>query len=264
MATNIGKTKFIIFRAKNKKINTDELNVVYNANDLNAEQNPDLIYPLERYHNNHVNKSCRQYKLLGIYLDEYLNLDYHVDYVCNKMNKSLYCIKQAKNNLSQHALRSLYYALIHSHLTYCPIILSCTNKTNINRILKVQKKAIRIITNSNYNDHTAPLFQSLCILPFDKIIEQAKLLFMHSVEFNYAPSTFNNTWTKNNERNMEIELRNNDEYVLPHPRIEFFKKIPLYSLPAAWNAAGTLRFYHNRITFKIALKDKLLSEIDTT
>jgi hypothetical protein len=52
--------------------------------------------------------------------------------------------------------------------------------------------------------------------------------------------------------------------VLPHPRIEFFKKIPLYSLPAAWNAAGTLRFYHNRITFKIALKDKLLSEIDTT
>jgi hypothetical protein len=43
-----------------------------------------------------------------------------------------------------------------------------------------------------------------------------------------------------------------------------FKKIPLYSLPAAWNAADTLRFYQNRITFKIALKDKLLSEIDTT
>jgi hypothetical protein len=87
---------------------------------------------------------------------------------------------------------------------------------------------------------------------------------MHSVEFNYAPSTFNNTWTKNNERKIEIELQNNDEYVLPHPRIEFFKKNLLYSLPAAWNAAGTLRFYHNRITFKIALKDKLLSEIKTT
>jgi hypothetical protein len=64
---------------------------------------------------------------------------------------------------------------VHSHLTYCPIIMSCTSKSNINRILKVQKKAIRIITNSNYNEHTAQLFRNLNILPFDKIIEQANI-----------------------------------------------------------------------------------------
>jgi hypothetical protein len=101
------------------------------------------------FHNNHDDKKCRQYKLLGIYLDEYLSLDYHVDTVCNKMNRSLYCIKQAKNNFSTHALKSLSFALVHTHLTYCPIIMRCTSKSNINRILKVQKKAIRIITNSN-------------------------------------------------------------------------------------------------------------------
>ncbi len=87
---------------------------------------------------------------------------------------------------------------------------------------------------------------------------------MHSIEFNYAPSTFSNTWTKNNEWNTDIMLCNDDEHILPHPRIEFFKKIPLYSLPAAWKAASTLRFYQNWITFKIALKEHLLSEIDTT
>ncbi len=76
--------------------------------------------------------------------------------------------------------------------------------------------------------------------------------------------TFNNTWTENNERNIDIALRNNDEYKLPYPRIEFFLKVPLCSLPTALNAAGTLRFYQNRITFKIALEDKLLSEIYTT
>jgi hypothetical protein len=126
----------------------------------------------------------------------------------------------------------------------------------------VQKKAIRIITHSNYNDHTAPLFRRLGILPFDKIIEQSKLNFMHSIEFNYAPSAFANTWTKNNERNIGHELRNENDYVLPYPRIEFFKKIPIYSLPAAWNAAGDLRFYQNRTTFRIALKDQLLAELD--
>ncbi len=48
--------------------------------------------------------------------------------------------------------------LVHSHLSYCPIILNCLSKTNLNRLEKVQKKAIRIITNSKYNAHTAPLF----------------------------------------------------------------------------------------------------------
>jgi hypothetical protein len=56
-------------------------------------------------------------------------------------------------------------------------------------------------------------------------------------------------------------LRNDDDYLLPHPRLEFFKKIPIYSLAAKWNAAGVLRFYQNRTTFKIALKDHLLNEI---
>jgi hypothetical protein len=85
---------------------------------------------------------------------------------------------------------------------------------------------------------------------------------MHSIEYNYAPKTFINTWTKNNARNIDRTLRNDEDYSLPHPRVEFFKKIPIYSLPAAWNAAGDLRFYQNKTTFKIALKDKLLSEIE--
>jgi hypothetical protein len=85
---------------------------------------------------------------------------------------------------------------------------------------------------------------------------------MHSIEYNYAPKTFINTWTKNNARNIDLTLRNDEDYSLPHPRVEFFKKIPIYSLPAAWNAAGDLRFYQNKTTFKIALKDKLLSEIE--
>jgi hypothetical protein len=52
--------------------------------------------------------------------------------------------------------------------------------------------------------------------------------------------------------------------MLPHPRIEEFKKIPLYSLPLAWNSAGDIRFQNNRMTFKISLKDKLLDEINNT
>ena len=55
---------------------------------------------------------------------------------------------------------------------------------------------------------------------------------------------------------------NNNQYILQHPRIDFFKKIPLYACPNEWNNAGDIIHYNNKTTFKIALKDKLLCEVE--
>ena len=129
---------------------------------------PNKVTVLERYHSQHEKSECRAYKLLGLYLHEFLTLDAHVNHIVKKLNKSLYCIKLAKNNLNYNGLRSLYFALIHSHLNYCPIILSTLSTKNSNKISKTQKKAIQIVTNSKYNVHTAPLFFQHKILPFEK------------------------------------------------------------------------------------------------
>jgi hypothetical protein len=71
-----------------------------------------------------------------------------------------------------------------------------------------------------------------------KNFEQSKLLFMHSIEYNYAPKAFINTWSKTFDWNTGQALCNDNDYALPHPRLEAFRKIPLYSLPLAWNNAG--------------------------
>jgi len=261
LAVNKNKTKYIIFRTRGKKLHDNLPEVVYDENEIGCPFNPDLVTTLERYHNNHQKPDCRSYKLLGIYLDEHLTFDLHVNNLCKKLSRSMYCIKTAKNNLNPPGLRSLYFALIHSHLSYCPIILNCLNKTNFNRLEKIQKKAIRIITKSAYNAHTQPLFLNSKILPLDKIIKQGKLLFMHSVFYEYAPSSFQNVWQKNRDRQISQNLRNENEFTLPIPRIEQFKKFPLYSLPQEWNSAEELVFYQNKTTFKHALREKLLSEL---
>ena len=51
----------------------------------------------------------------------------------------------------------------------------------------MQKKALRFITKSKVNEHCGPLFKSNKILSFDLLSLQAKLLFMHSIHYNYAP-----------------------------------------------------------------------------
>jgi hypothetical protein len=122
MAVNTSKTKFIIFRTKGKKIPND-VSVVFNNNEIGKEENPSLIINLDRVYNENPNESDRSYKLLGVYLDEFLSFDKHVSHICAKLTRSLYCIRRVSNVLSLKALKSLYYALIHPHLLYCSTIL---------------------------------------------------------------------------------------------------------------------------------------------
>jgi hypothetical protein len=220
------------------------------------------VTPLERFHDNHENIDCRAYKLLGVYLDEHLSFDKHTAHITNKLTRSLYCIKKAKNVLSIKGMKALYSSLVHLHLTYCPIIMNCINTTNRQKIIKVQKKAVRIMSNSKYNDHTAPIFKKYNILPYDKIIKQAKLMFMHSIEYKYAPSSFNDIWLKNDQRAAAQALRDDDKYHLPQARTEALKKIPLYSLPEEWNKHNDMRYQNNKTTFKWALRAQLIDEIE--
>jgi len=261
LAVNKSKTKYIIFRARGKKVPENLPPVVIDENEQNKPYDHDKVTEIERYHNNHADNNCKAYKLLGIYLDEYLSLDFHVNHIVKKLNRSLYCIRMAKNNLKFEGLRALYFAIIHSHLSYCPVILNCLSATNKNRLSKVQKKAIRVITNSNYNAHTAPLFVENKILPFEKLLKQGLLNFMHSIHFNYAPKSFEDVWNQNVDRNLNVTLRNDENYRVPIPRTEFFKKMPLYTLPNAWNSAGNLILLENKTTFKIAVKNELFEEL---
>jgi hypothetical protein len=112
MAVNIGAKKIIIFHNKAKAIKFIDLTVVHTDNEP-GQDDPRLIIHLKGFqHSNHANPTWRAYKLLGIQLDEHLNLNYHNDFRSNTLTRSLFCIRRAKNLLSAQALKTLYYAFI--------------------------------------------------------------------------------------------------------------------------------------------------------
>ena len=248
---------------KGKKLNLDMPNLIYNENEPGQPIDDTLITTLERYHDNHESKECRSYKYLRIHLDEHLTLDTHTSHIVNKLTSSMYCIKQAKHIIPESGLKSLYFALIHSYLLHCTAIMSVTTLKNRQRIIKIQKKALRLISNSAYNAHTAPLFLRYNILPYEKLILFSQLNFMHAINYSYAPSSFANTWLKNTNRLPERNLRNADEYTLTQPRTELFKRSTFYAMPVAWNTlAPEIKLQQNRTTFRWALKAHLLTELD--
>ncbi len=181
-------------------------------------------------------------------------------FLCNKLAKSIFTLNQSKNFLTPRALKTLYFSLVHSHLLYCINIVSCTSQSNLNRILKLQKKAIRIISNANASAHMEQLFLNHNILSFDKLITQGRLHLMHSIINEYCPDSFLNIFNNNASRNNGHNLRNASDLVLPQPRIELFKKMLLYTLPLTWNNLNiTIKAQTNKTTFRIALQYDLLN-----
>jgi hypothetical protein len=259
MAVNVGKTKYIIFRNKGTKINIDleRHGLVYNCNEIGQPDNPDLIYKLGRIYNDNPEKTERAYKFLGIYLDEYLTFDTHCTHICNKLAMSNFIINRAKNFLSPHTLRTLYFALIHPHLLYGLPIYSCTSQKNINKLFLAQKKAIRTITNSNRNSHTAPLFIKQNILPLQHLITYTKGLLVHSIFHKYSPASLHDTWTTVANHNPDHALRNDNDYYMPFARTDNLMRLTYYSLPSVWNNLPDNRLTPNPTTFKIALKNHL-------
>ena len=78
---------------------------------------------------------------------------------------------------------------------------------------------------------------------------------MHSIYYGYSIPSFVGIWIRNDNRDLNYELRNQSDFEVPRARTESFKKLPLYSLPVAWNNIGDLKFQTNKITFLNCLTD---------
>ena len=107
-------------------------------------------------------KNC---KFLGLHINESMDWKDHMIYVKSQLSKATGTVNTVKDYIPKKVLRSLYFSLIQPYLIYClPIWGSNHNCTEFNDISIIQKRAIRIITNStlkinNQNQHTKPLFQ---------------------------------------------------------------------------------------------------------
>ena len=54
-------------------------------------------------------------------------------------------------------------------MNYCNIIWGGTAKVKLDKLLNLQRRAVKIITGFSYLENTAPLFEQLEILKIDEI-----------------------------------------------------------------------------------------------
>ena len=100
--------------------------------------------------------------------------------------------------------RTLYYyfitlllSIVLPHLSYCNLVWGNSYPSYLNKLKSLQKKAIRIITLSDYNCPSNSLFVKTKILPVQELITLHTLLFMYNFHKQNVPQIFKNMFTYN-------------------------------------------------------------------
>jgi hypothetical protein len=254
------KTKFIII-SNSKKVDEVRLPIFINNNNLD-QNDPSNIHEISRVL---ATDAVPAIKYLGVYFDTDFSFKYHIQQMSSKISRALFQLRRVKHLLSQKALRTLYFSLVHCHLTYAIEIWSSAPPSYIKDLFLKQKTAIRIISDAKYNSHTAPLFKKQNILPLDALIKTSQVKVFHHFINNKLPTSFAETWSPNRARYEAagtVGLRNEDDYHIPFARTNQLQRFPLTTLPKTWNDLPVnLKLITNHNSFASAVKTFYLDSI---
>ena len=139
LSMNITKTKYMLFHPSQKDVSHMTLEPILNGKKI---------------------EQVDSYYFLGVVINKHISWKYHAELFSNKISKYCGVLSRLKNYLLLFIPRTLYFSMVHSHLSYSLL----TWGFDSNRIVKWQKRCVRIITRSKYNAHTQPLMKHLTYL----------------------------------------------------------------------------------------------------
>ena len=164
LSLNTQKTKLMLFHRKQKHL--DEINVVING--IEIEHVP-------------------SFNFLGIMLDENLSWKSHIEMVGNKISKVTGILYRLKNVFPENVLFVLYNSLIVSYMNYGLLLWGIHS----HKLELLQKKALRLMTNSNYLAHTTPLLIKHGLLNVRDMYKLKLLKFYYKLSYDLLPPYFN-------------------------------------------------------------------------
>ena len=130
------------------------------------------------------------FNVLGVILDECLTWKPHIDKLAIKLHVSRNAgiLNELKNLLPSSIMKTLYFSLSHSYLNYGILIWGY----KCNRLVKLQKRLIRIVMLAKYNAHTDPLFKQAAILKISDMLRSNALKFHYKYQRRKLPNFFYN------------------------------------------------------------------------
>ena len=141
ISLNVKKTDMVIFKSKQKEL----------EGGLKIKLYGKRLYPTESV------------KYMGIKIDTNLTWQHHVNNLSIKLNRANALLFKIRKYVSLKILRSIYFAIFDSYLSYCCLV-GAQNCSTIQQIIILQEKAVTIINFQPRNTHTRVLFRQSSII----------------------------------------------------------------------------------------------------
>ena len=206
--------------------------------------------------NNKFLERVTETKLLGVYIDENLNFNRHVQYLTKKVSPKIALIHRLRNTLPPESLNLVYTSLIQSSFDYCLSVWGNSSKKNLTTVQRLQNRAARAVTgNFNFSSSVSTIINNLHWMPIQKRLLYFLGILVYKCLHGKAPTYLINTLNYvSNSHPCNTRNAAQHHLTVPHPFLSLFKQSFIYAGPTFWNS---LPFHITHTDNLFSLKQKL-------
>ena len=209
--------------------------------------------------NNVTIKRVESTNFLGVIIDQHLTWNEHILAISNKVSMNIGVIGKLRHFLPGYVLILLYNTMVLPYLIYCNAVWANIYPTRLKRLVQLQKKILRICTNSEYNASSKPLFKKVNLLPFHQLNKLCIALLVFKHKQNHLPPNLASI-IKCKSLMHNYNTRNPENYYIDECKNTATSFSFKYKGPFIWNSLPrNLKQDSSLNSFKSKLKEHLLT-----
>ena len=246
LSLNIKKSNFVIFRPRQKKVN----------HQINLRM-------FDHHTNSYISLERKEFiKYLGVLIDETLSWGHHIAHIASKISKSIGVISRLRHFVPLSTLKHIYRSLIQPYLLYGIVAWGQAAKIYRDKILILQKRALRLMYFGDYRSHAIPFFVSSRFLPLDMLYFKSVAILMHDITNNLSPPNISNLFTyQANIHSYETRSSSRGDYFVKSSRLDIQKKAFSRNGVRIWNSLSCEMRRLSKYNFKSKIQDLLLQRL---
>ena len=158
-------------------------------------------------------------KNLGVFMDQYMLFDIHINHISSKINGILRYLNRIKESFDKESRIIVVQSLVLSIINYCLKVWSVTTQQQIERVQKLENFAAKVASGgARKYDHATPILRELkwlnmnCKITFDICIFTYKIVNNLLPDWLFHLPTVGNLVTRNTRQSNNLFIQRTNRH----------------------------------------------------
>lgn len=169
LSLNIDKTKYINFSIKSPLITNNKIIRAHTCNDHTSLTCSCIVL-----------ENVQNIKYLGVTLDWNLSWASHIDVLSTRTRRLIFTFKYLRHVATPKLMKTVYFALAQSVLSYCILVWGCACKTKLIKLERAQRSLLKVMNFKPYRYPTNLLYKESEVLSIRQLFLQRLINKQHT------------------------------------------------------------------------------------